>query len=520
MHSVYDFDRTAGAFAKEFRSFLSDEQPVIFTISPQMKIIHTSPQFSTFYYIPQSFMKEPVQKMNTHAHSNVFCSLFSQISDCMKDRRILHQDTTLFGEIPVRIRTMPLYSPLNSLEGVMVEIINISEELSMKEQLERQRQRIAVSLEHSRMSIWEADFIKNTLHADSNFPSVFGIPAAHYSPMMPLPSPEQILRRCDRAHRGEMAAHIQRIINSSDEVIPQFDFQMRHLSKGSSIWIRNGGTVISRKEDGSPTRIIGYSIDITKDKAHETERLQKSSFLEISGELMHTGYAVVYPDSIIPLCSDELYRIFGFEPNEISPSFRLIESMVHPDHRSLFRQTVTAAEDLPRKDSMELSIIRRSGEQRMLSIIFHREYDPDGRRRYTLCIVQDITESRHSEATLSLYRKQMAETLAFTGTGFWSYQADTQRYTFSSTAKGLFFGDEDFPDEDLVSEVLQGFVHPEDRPLWKEDAELTVTDPEVSYSHSYRVCHRDRSVHRIRVNCNPLQGRQLISGFWGLIQQD
>lgn len=62
--------------------------------------------------------------------------------------------------------------------------------------------------------------------------------------------------------------------------------------------------------------------------------------------------------------SEEIYRIYGFEPNGFSPTFEAVEGVFHPEDRHLFRATIEDAYQGAESYDFEHRIVRADGEVR------------------------------------------------------------------------------------------------------------------------------------------------------------
>jgi PAS domain S-box-containing protein len=95
--------------------------------------------------------------------------------------------------------------------------------------------------------------------------------------------------------------------------------------------------------------------------------------------------------------SDQLYRIYGTEPQSFNASYERFMGFIHPDDREKVQAVHMAAfkDHLPYH--MEERIVRPTGEVRILDSTGEVEVDEDGNpvRMYGIC--RDITEQRRAE---------------------------------------------------------------------------------------------------------------------------
>lgn len=92
--------------------------------------------------------------------------------------------------------------------------------------------------------------------------------------------------------------------------------------------------------------------------------------------------------------SDELYRIFGCNPQEFEPTFEAFLARIHPDDRDAIRQGLIAAQWLKDPFEFEYRLILPDGEVRYVRASGIVESDAEGNLRRTAGTVQDITAQK------------------------------------------------------------------------------------------------------------------------------
>jgi PAS domain S-box-containing protein len=98
--------------------------------------------------------------------------------------------------------------------------------------------------------------------------------------------------------------------------------------------------------------------------------------------------------------SDEVFRIFGYEPGEVPVTNELFFRHVHPEDRA--RVADAMAKALASRTRYELAhrLIRRDGTERVVVERGEGRYDGSGRLVQILGAVQDVTEQKRAEAEL------------------------------------------------------------------------------------------------------------------------
>jgi PAS domain S-box-containing protein len=98
--------------------------------------------------------------------------------------------------------------------------------------------------------------------------------------------------------------------------------------------------------------------------------------------------------------SDEVFRIFGYEPGEIEVTNANFFRAVHPDDREAIAHAVRSAIELGTPYSMDHRVIRPDGSVRIVHEQSQIQYDSAGKPLRMIGTVQDVTEQRTTEAQL------------------------------------------------------------------------------------------------------------------------
>jgi len=113
--------------------------------------------------------------------------------------------------------------------------------------------------------------------------------------------------------------------------------------------------------------------------------------------------------------SEELYRIFGFD-RSVPVTLELISTRVHPDDLQLLDDTINRARVAASDFEYEHRLLMPDHSVEYLHLTAHAVRDGHGRLEY-IGAVQDVTERRLSEATLSKVRSDLAHVARVTSLG-------------------------------------------------------------------------------------------------------
>jgi diguanylate cyclase (GGDEF)-like protein/PAS domain S-box-containing protein len=98
--------------------------------------------------------------------------------------------------------------------------------------------------------------------------------------------------------------------------------------------------------------------------------------------------------------SDEMYRIFGFVPQEFVPTYKAFLRLIHPDDRESVRKSVREALYEGEQYDIEYRIVRPDGEVRSIHTRYEVVHDETGRPVRSVGTLHDITERKALEERL------------------------------------------------------------------------------------------------------------------------
>lgn len=192
---------------------------------------------------------------------------------------------------------------------------------------------------------------------------------------------------------------------------------------GTVRWLLEQGAVL-RDAEGRPSRMLGIVQDIDARKRLELSLAEREQELVEAQALASLGNWSADQISGRLLWSDEVYRIFGYEPGAITPSIEAFHAAVHPDDRALVREDVERARQSGRHDVVH-RIVRPDGSIRHVHELARAEVDEQGQLIRLIGTVQDVTERVEAEQQLRETEQRFAFAVEGAGDGVWDWNMIT-----------------------------------------------------------------------------------------------
>jgi len=242
-----------------------------------------------------------------------------------------------------------------------------------------------------------------------------------------------------------------------------FDFTKRIVRPDGAIrYVRCVGSPVSR--DGTFQGFIGSAVDVTEQE-ELTEALRRSEFYLTEGQrLGRAGSWAFSPGGYFDYWSQELFQIYGLDPQEGAPTLERYLATIHPEDRDFMAET-----------------IKRMLEQGCGCDVKKRIVLPDGALRYIRCVgiplldkgilkgflgtAVDITEQEQLTQELQRREAYLAEAQRLSQTGSFGWRPDTGEIVWTDETYRIFeFDRAETPTMDMV---LQR-THPDDRALVRQ----------------------------------------------------
>jgi len=163
-----------------------------------------------------------------------------------------------------------------------------------------------------------------------------------------------------------------------------------------------------RDEAGKIIRWYGIGYDIEDRKRADEELRRSEAFLAKAQRLSLTGSFSFHSATEEFTWSEELYRIFEFQP-DIRVTLALIGSRYHPEDRQVMEETAGGIRRGAAEFDYEHRLLMPDGSIKWVHVVAQASsWDNDGRGLEYFGAVQDVTQRRFAEAAIDKARSELA----------------------------------------------------------------------------------------------------------------
>jgi PAS domain S-box-containing protein len=154
-----------------------------------------------------------------------------------------------------------------------------------------------------------------------------------------------------------------------------------------------------RDQQGRIIQWYGLSVDIDEAKKNEDRLRRSEAYLAEAQRLSHCG-VTAYKGSTVFYGSEEIYRIWGFDPAQGVPSRKAVLQRIHPDDRDRLNAEVERALSEKKRYATAYKIVLPDGTVKHLESIGQPVFSTNGELVEVVATQIDVTERKCAEEAL------------------------------------------------------------------------------------------------------------------------
>jgi len=187
--------------------------------------------------------------------------------------------------------------------------------------------------------------------------------------------------------------------------------------------------------------------------------------------------------------SDQVFRIFGFQPQDFKVNFSVFLSCIHPDDVAFVDHAYQMHLKEKTPYSIEHRIILPNGSIRYLNQRCRTIHDENGKPLRSLGTIIDISERVYKEEELRKSREQFELAINGSHDGIWDWDLKTNIVFFSKRWKEqIGYAEDEFPNK---YEAWESHLHPEDKLNVLSALNRYLKGESASYNVEFRLRHKN-----------------------------
>ena len=312
-----------------------------------------------------------------------------------------------------------------------------------------------------------------------------------------LPDREEFLRLVHPEDRDRFNERIDKAFREKTDFVQDYRIV---LTNGTVKHIHGIGHPVL-DETGNIIEYVGTDVDVTERKRAE-EALQRSeAYLAEAQKLTHTGSWVWNVRTDALFWSQEVFRIYDYDPKHMAhPTWDFFER-IHPEDRPRFEQRkkrLASAQKEWADSKIDFRIVLPDGTIKHLQSIAHPVIDSGDEIVGT---VMDVTERMRTEEKLRRSEADLLEAQRISQTGSWKLDVSSGKVIVSPQIFRIFGVK---PDEGMSTpEFWLNRNHPEDAKRIQELFERSTIEKK-NYDADYRIVLPDGSIKHLHAVGHPV----------------
>src|SRR6266478_1222733 len=366
--------------------------------------------------------------------------------------------------------------PLRDEDGTIVKWYGVTTDIEDRKRAEEALQLVSSDLQDSKAKLeeaqriahvgyWEWDLTSNrVIWSDETYriyglrPQEYPIDIAVVRKMIHPEDLEFVFRVAEEALRGGLRTDVEhRIIRPSGEL------RTVH-SQGD----------VKKDASGRPCQMFGTVQDIT-DRKRAEEALRQSQFYLAEGQrLAHMGSWAFNPSGFFEYWSQELFKIYGLDPQKGAPTLEQYLATVHPQDRDFMANTIKRMHAERSGCDVKKRIVRPDGELRYIRCVGIPVLEGEVLKGF-LGTAIDITEQELLTRELELRQAHLAEAQKLTHTASWAWRVSDRSAVHVSGELYRIYGFDPAEGVPTWEEYFER-IHPEDRLKWTGTVERATVE--------------------------------------------
>ena len=357
--------------------------------------------------------------------------------------------------IIIRWSVAPGYE--ETFSKVFVSIMDITEMKRKEAELTETVMRKNEAIRAGNVGLWDWDLVTNKVKYSAEWKMQIGYEDYEIS--------DDFKEWRSRVHPEDLEATIEKVQRSIRELRQnhEVEFRFRHKD-GSYRWIMAQASISKDGKTGLPARMLGSHIDITEQKRIESELKKSEALYREAQHIAGIGHWELDSPDGTPVWSEEIFHIFGLDPEKSEPSFAAHAGIIHEKDWPVLENSIQTLNHDGTPFDIEFRILRSNGAVRWMHAKGSADKDKAGRVIRMFGTAQDITDQKKTRDNLIRLKAQLSNAMEIANLAHWEYDVEDDLFTFNDQFYRIFRTTADDVGGYIMSpeEYAARFVHPDD----------------------------------------------------------
>jgi PAS domain S-box-containing protein len=342
---------------------------------------------------------------------------------------------------------------------------------SLYETLQESKAKLEEAQRITHVGYWEWDILTSRVNWSDETYRIYGL--------HPQERPMDLAMVQEKVHPEDWQRGMEETLGGT-----RFNAECRLFRPTGEVRIAHFQGDVNRDASGRPYRMFGTIQDIT-DRKRAEEALQQSQFYLAEGQrLTHMGSWAFNPSGFFDYWSQELFKIYGRDPQKGAPTLEQYLATVHPQDREFMANTIKRMHGKRSGCDVKKRIVRPDGELRYIRCVGIPVVEGEVLKGF-LGTAMDITEQELLTQELELRQAHLTEAQKLTHTGSWVWRVPDRNAVHLSEEWYRIYGFDPAEGAPAWEERLER-VHPEDRLKWKGTIERAIVE-KADYELEFRI---------------------------------
>ncbi len=391
-------------------------------------------------------------------------------------------------------------------ESIYGIVTDITESYNRIKELEDAKTRLDLSEVMSKTGHWQRNLDSNTYIFSEELYRIFGIDEG-----VRLITHELLHEKFHPEDRQRVSVFTEEKLKKGED----YSFDARILkSNGETVYVEAYVQIVN-DSSGRPIIANGVMRDVTERKIHEKKLEQREFQLKRAEEIAGAGNWIMDIDTGNYVCSDNFYKICGFDPDNVDATFETIMSATHPDDIERINKIIEESMKSGSDYEFENRLVLQDGSIRHVRSKGTYIKDKDGKPIKSVGTLLNITEYKKTESGLIESRQKLEKAEEIAHMGHW--ERDHKEST-SYWSDGIYRIIGAKPQSFEASESkYEKIIHPDDFDEFRKNAMLA-REGKIPYIIETRFIDSKGNVKYIKIRGNTIKENDEIVRSFGTIE--